>query len=57
MGFDSAELVHYLAPVFGWRIGDHTTFKASAGFGLTKASDHCLLRFGVSYEVPLGSRR
>ena len=56
-GFESGEQRHYLAPVFGWRIGERTTFKASAGFGLTQASDHCLLRFGVSYEVPLGSRR
>jgi hypothetical protein len=56
-GFESGEQRHYLAPVFGWQLGDRTVLKASAGFGLTKASDHCLLRIGLSYELPLGSRR
>jgi hypothetical protein len=56
-GFEADEQRHYLAPVLGWRIGDHTVFKASAGFGLTRTSDRCLLRFGLSYELPLGSRR
>jgi hypothetical protein len=34
-----------------------TTLKASAGFGLTNASDRYLLRFGVSYELPGGGAR
>src|SRR5262249_55065573 len=46
-GFEWDEQRHYLAPVVGWRISNHSVFKASAGFGLTKASDRCLLRFGL----------
>jgi hypothetical protein len=56
-GFESGEQRHYLAPVVGWQIGDRTALKASAGFGLTRASDRYLFRFGISYELPLGSRR
>jgi len=44
---------HYLAPVVAWRISDRTTLKVSNGFGLTKASDRHLLRFGLSYEFSL----
>jgi hypothetical protein len=57
LGFERGEQRHYLAPVIGWQLGPHTVFKASAGLGLTSASDQCLLRFGVSYELPVGGRR
>ncbi len=56
-GFESGEQRHYLAPVIGWHITPRTTVKASAGFGLTRSSDHALLRVGVSYELPRGGQR
>jgi hypothetical protein len=56
-GFGSDEQRHYLAPVIGWHVTPRTTIKASAAFGLTQASDHALLRVGVSYELPRGGRR
>jgi hypothetical protein len=56
-GIARGEQRHYLAPVVGWQVGDHTTIKASTGFGLTDASDRYLLRVGVSYELPIGGRR
>lgn len=55
-GFERTEQRHYLAPVVGWRVGDRTFLKASAGFGLTEASDRYLVRVGVSYEFPVGRR-
>jgi hypothetical protein len=48
---------HYIAPVVGWHVTDRTTFKASAAFGLTEASDRVLLRFGFAYEIPAWSGR
>jgi hypothetical protein len=56
-GFGSGAQRHYLAPVLGWHVTPRTTIRASAGFGLTQASDHTLLRVGVSYELPAGGRR
>lgn len=53
-GFAAGEQRHYLAPVIGWHVTPRTTIKASAGFGLTDASDHALLRVGVSFELPGG---
>jgi hypothetical protein len=47
---------HYVAPVFAWRVSPRSTIKASAGFGLTEASDRCLLRFGYAYEFSIGGR-
>ncbi len=55
VGFD--ETRHYIAPVIAWRLSDRSSLKASVGFGLTKASDHALLRFGWSYELPVRGRR
>jgi hypothetical protein len=55
-GFAAGEQRHYLAPVVGWHVTPRATIKASAGIGLTHASDHALLRVGVSYELP-GVRR
>ena len=56
-GFEAGQQRHYLAPVIGWHITPRTTIRASAGFGLTQASEHALLRIGVSYELPRGGRR
>lgn len=56
-GFAGSKQRHYLAPVVGWHVTARTTIKASAGFGLTSASDHLLLRVGLSYELPRGGRR
>lgn len=55
-GFARGEQRHYLAPIVGWHVTPRTTIKASAGIGLTHASDHALLRVGVSYELPGGRR-
>lgn len=55
-GFAASEQRHYVAPVVGWHVTPRTTIKASAGFGLTHASDHALLRVGVSFELPGGRR-
>ncbi len=54
--FARAEQRHYLAPAVAWRLGDCTSVKASAGFGLTEASDRYLVRFGFAYEFPVGRR-
>jgi len=42
--------------VLAWRLTDTSTFKVSAGFGLTNASDRVLLRVGYAYELPIGGR-
>ena len=42
---------HYLAPTLAWTLANGTTFHVSPGFGLTDASTHFLVRFGVSYEL------
>jgi hypothetical protein len=55
-GFAASEQRHYLAPVVGWHVTSRTMIKASAGIGLTHASDRALLRVGVSYELPGGRR-
>jgi len=55
-GFAGGEQRHYLAPVVGWHVTPRTTIKASAGIGLTQASDNALLRVGVSFELPGGRR-
>jgi len=54
--FAGGEQRHYLAPVVGWHVTPRTTIKASAGIGLTQASDNALLRVGVSFELPGGRR-
>jgi len=54
--FEGGEQRHYLAPVIGWRVTERSTLKASAGIGLTEASDHVLFRVGYAYEMPIGRR-
>lgn len=42
---------HYLAPVVGWQISDHSMLKFSPAVGLTDASDHVQLRVAWQYEL------
>jgi hypothetical protein len=44
---------HFIAPVLGWHVGQRSTLKVSAGFGLTEPSDRILLRVGWAYELPV----
>jgi len=39
----------YIAPVVGWQVGS-ALFKVEPTFGLTNASYHVMLRYGVQYE-------
>jgi hypothetical protein len=55
-GFAGSEQRHYLAPVVSWRFANQWLARGSLGFGLTDASDHALLRFGIAYEFPVGRR-
>jgi hypothetical protein len=48
--FGARDARHYIAPVLAWHVSDRSTLKASAGFGLTEASDRALLRIGWAYE-------
>ena len=50
------ETRHYIAPVLAWRVTPTSTFKLSAGFGLTDASDRALIRVGYAVELPLGRK-
>jgi hypothetical protein len=54
--FDRGQQRHFVAPVIAWRLSGRSTLVASVGFGLTKASDHALIRLGYAYELPLGAR-
>jgi hypothetical protein len=54
--FERSEHRHYLAPVVSWRVTERSALKASVGFGLTRNSDHALIRVGYAYELPLGGR-
>ena len=49
--FGLKQTAHYLAPALSWQVGDNTTVRISAGFGLTANSAPVLLRFGYSYEI------
>jgi hypothetical protein len=55
--FTLADTRHFLAPVVAWHLSDRMMIKASAGFGLTDASERYLFRFGWAYEMPIGSGR
>lgn len=51
---DSATLSgtsHYLAPILAWQMPTGVTLRVSPGWGLTSASHHFLLRFGLTYEI------
>ncbi|HKB79214.1 MAG TPA: hypothetical protein VKH35_05820, partial [Thermoanaerobaculia bacterium] len=45
---------HYIAPSLSWALPDGLTLRVSPAFGLTSASNRFLMRFGVSYEIPMG---
>jgi len=55
--FTLADTRHFLAPVVAWHLSDRMMIKASAGFGLTNASERYLFRFGWAYEMPIGAGR
>lgn len=48
-----AGTAHYIAPCLSWSMPSGLTLKVSPSFGLTANSNKFLMRFGVSYEVPL----
>ncbi|HUJ13317.1 MAG TPA: hypothetical protein VL284_05940 [Thermoanaerobaculia bacterium] len=48
-----AETSHYIAPCLSWTMPSGLTLKVSPSFGVTSVSSRFLMRFGVSYEVPL----
>ena len=47
---------HYIAPAIAWNLANGVTFKFSPSFGVNSNSNRALVRFGVSYEIPLLSR-
>jgi len=47
---------HYIAPAIAWNLPNGVTFKFSPSFGVNTNSNRALVRFGVSYEIPLLSR-
>jgi hypothetical protein len=49
--FGAGGASHYVAPTVAWTLNNGTTFRVSPVFGVTQASAHFLLRFGVSYEI------
>ncbi|MEA2326639.1 MAG: hypothetical protein QOE68_1598 [Thermoanaerobaculia bacterium] len=44
---------HYIAPAIAWNLPNGLTFKFSPSFGVNSNSNRALVRFGVSYEIPL----
>ncbi|HEY6842925.1 MAG TPA: hypothetical protein VI391_02065 [Thermoanaerobaculia bacterium] len=44
---------HYVAPCLSWTMPSGLTLKVSPSLGLTANSNRFLMRFGVSYEIPL----
>jgi hypothetical protein len=44
---------HYIAPAIAWNLPNGLTFKFSPSFGMNPNSNRALVRFGVSYEIPL----
>jgi hypothetical protein len=48
---------HYIAPSVAWNLPNGVTFRLSPSFGINGNSNRALVRFGVSYELPvIGSR-
>jgi hypothetical protein len=47
---------HYIAPAIAWNLPNGVTFKFSPSFGVNSNSNRALVRFGVSYEIPLAFR-
>jgi hypothetical protein len=48
-----AETSHYIAPAIAWSLPNGVTFRLSPSFGVNSNSNRALVRFGVSYEIPL----
>ena len=48
-----ANTSHYIAPCLSWAWPPGLTLRVSPAFGLTSSSNKFLMRFGVSYELPL----
>ena len=48
-----ANTSHYVAPCIAWALPSGLTLRVSPAFGLTSSSNRFLMRFGVSYEIPL----
>lgn len=48
-----ANTSHYLAPCLSWALPDGLTLRLSPAFGLTSSSNRFLMRFGISYEMPM----
>jgi hypothetical protein len=44
---------HYIAPAVAWSLPNGVTFRFSPSFGINSNSNRALVRFGVSYEIPL----
>jgi len=51
-----ANTSHYLAPCLSWALPRGVTLRVSPAFGLTSSSNKFLMRFGISYEIPLTGR-
>jgi hypothetical protein len=51
--FTIANTSHYLAPCLSWTLPSGITLRVSPAFGLTSSSSKLLMRFGISYEIPL----
>lgn len=48
---------HYAAPVAAWDAGAGVTIRVSPTFGLNSNSIPCMVRIGVSYEIPRFDRQ
>jgi len=48
---------HYVAPSVAWNLPNGVTFKLSPSFGINSNSNRALVRFGVSYEIPMFASR
>lgn len=49
--FGFADTAHYLAPGISWSLSSTSKIKFEPAFGLTKNSNHALLRFAYTYEI------
>jgi hypothetical protein len=44
---------HYIAPCVAWNLPNGLTLRLSPAFGLTGNSNRSIVRFGISYEMPV----
>jgi hypothetical protein len=56
-GLGLRDTSHYIAPLLAWTLPSGVTLRVSPTFGLNGNSHRFLLRFGVSYEIPVLGRR